>query len=452
MKLFLQSIFSLTALLIFTITLNAQTAEQNEISNFIEKELGISVEVTDHGKGDLMFGHNRIFYFVYLDKNYIRISGSEMSVASILLEKASNSKLEKKVIQSYKDILNEINKKFHITKVYWNYNEKPVVQYFPSFSTSLRKGDNNSWQSEFRTTVTSTEECAKLLKTRFMNSLSKIMWDVSQNETDPLLIQEAIFWAEEILDMKKDADRTYLYALLLFKSGQTLLALDKINETIELCKKEGQNYDLSTKLKAELVSIIYKNEDGLYNMRVKDQEWRVNNLRTIKFRNGDKIFHAKTDEEWKDAVEKGIPAWCHYNNDNIYGFKLGKLYNWYAVNDPRGLAPKGWHIPSIKEWEVLTKYFGEDNVGKELKSKDNWMCDYTSNGNGDNYRNFNAFPGGLRWNDGRFAGIGNSGRWWTTTEEDKGNAYNFILSDDKDGSYGGTYSKGNGYSVRCIKD
>ena len=70
------------------------------------------------------------------------------------------------------------------------------------------------------------------------------------------------------------------------------------------------------------------------------------NLNVSRFRNGEIIFEAKTIEEWEKAGENKTPAWCYYNNNPTNGAKYGKLYNWYAVNDIRALAPKGWHIPS----------------------------------------------------------------------------------------------------------
>ena len=309
--------------------------------------------------------------------------------------------------------------------------------------------------------MTSTEKCAKLFNEKYIKSLSYICWKISQNETDPDIIREAIFWAKNGIEMQPDADRTYLYATLLFKSGQTLLALEKINETIELCKKEGQNYDLSTTLKEKLVSILSKDEIGLFNIRIENQEWQNYNLRTNKFRNGDEIFQAKTDKEWTDAAEKGIPAWCYYNNDKTYGFKLGKLYNWYAVNDTRGLAPKGWHVPSVEEWNVLIDYFGKNKIGKYLKSKSNWASkssgEYDSDGNGDNYQSFNALPGGFRhyrgyFNNTDFISLGNNATWWATNEDNTEEAHVFELSADTQACDTSSSLKGRGYSVRCLKD
>jgi len=75
------------------------------------------------------------------------------------------------------------------------------------------------------------------------------------------------------------------------------------------------------------------------------QTWMAKNLNVSIFANGDPIPEVKTNEEWKKAAEEKKPAWCYYENDPANGAIYGKLYNWYAVSDPRGLAPKGWHIP-----------------------------------------------------------------------------------------------------------
>ena len=98
------------------------------------------------------------------------------------------------------------------------------------------------------------------------------------------------------------------------------------------------------------------------------QTWTTKNLDVATFRNGDAIPQAKTNEEWKAGRENKQPAWCYYDNDAKNGTKYGKLYNWYAVNDARGLAPAGWHIPTDEEWTVLSTFLGGGDVaGKKMK-------------------------------------------------------------------------------------
>ena len=102
------------------------------------------------------------------------------------------------------------------------------------------------------------------------------------------------------------------------------------------------------------------------------QVWTSKNLAVSKFRNGDAIPLAKTNAEWELAGQNYQPAWCYYENNGENGTKYGKLYNWYAVNDPRGLAPAGFHIPTDVEWTILTDYLGVDSAGKQMKSISGW--------------------------------------------------------------------------------
>ena len=92
------------------------------------------------------------------------------------------------------------------------------------------------------------------------------------------------------------------------------------------------------------------------------QVWMTKNLDLATFRNGDPIPEAKTDEEWEKAGENKQPAWCYYDNDPANGAKYGKLYNWYAVIDSRGLAPVGYHIPSDADWTKLNDFLGGEGV------------------------------------------------------------------------------------------
>jgi hypothetical protein len=106
------------------------------------------------------------------------------------------------------------------------------------------------------------------------------------------------------------------------------------------------------------------------DLNIGNQIWMTKNLNVDTFRNGDSIPQAKNIEQWIIAAENKLPAWCFYQFDIQFGKKYGKLYNWYAVNDARGLAPKGYHVPSISEWTVLLDFLGgADVAGKSLKSK-----------------------------------------------------------------------------------
>ena len=185
-------------------------------------------------------------------------------------------------------------------------------------------------------------------------------------------------------------------------------------------------------------------------VKIGEQEWMSENLNAGHFRNGSPITEAKSNEEWIKYVKAGQAAWCYYENDAENGKKYGKVYNWYAVNDPRGLAPEGWHIPSDEEWTKLIDYLGGWKVaGSKMKSTSGW----TEDGNGSNESGFLGLPGGYRDdNNGSCANIGNDGYWWSSTELGKGSAWSRALdyNDDNIDRHGN--HKDYGFSVRCIRN
>jgi uncharacterized protein (TIGR02145 family) len=190
------------------------------------------------------------------------------------------------------------------------------------------------------------------------------------------------------------------------------------------------------------------NQEGASNeVTIGKQVWMSENLNVDKFRNGDPIPEAKTDEEWKKAGENGQPAWCYYNNNPNNGDRYGKLYNWFAVNDPRGLAPEGYHIPTDAEWTLLTDHLG-GTVGTQMKSTSGWL----DNGNGTNESGFSGLPGGGRLFIGPFDGIGFIGYWWSSTEDDTLFAWGRGLSCYTRNVNGKPNAKKGGFSVRCLRD
>lgn len=185
--------------------------------------------------------------------------------------------------------------------------------------------------------------------------------------------------------------------------------------------------------------------DFFQSVTIGTQIWMTENLNIAVFRNGDPIPEAKTLEEWKKAGDNKQPAWCYYNNDQKNEKKFGKLYNWYAVNDPRGLAPLGWHIPTVKEFEKLINFIG--GKGSKMKSSIGW--DYSSNG--DNISGFNALPGGLIELEGYFDYIGSYCNFWSSSELNVKFAHCVILGLD-DVIDKAQFNKSLGISVRCLKD
>jgi uncharacterized protein (TIGR02145 family) len=187
--------------------------------------------------------------------------------------------------------------------------------------------------------------------------------------------------------------------------------------------------------------------EGAGGIRIGSQVWSTENLNVSKFRNGDDISEAKTDQEWWQANKNEQPAWCYYKNDPTNGKKYGKLYNWYAVKDSRGLAPVGFHIPSDEEWTILANSLGgPSEAGEKIKivSKEYF--------GGSNSSGFSALPGGYRISDGTFNSVGYYGYWWSTTENNASTSWYRFLYSDYRGMVRGFGDKGNGYSLRCLRD
>jgi len=182
-------------------------------------------------------------------------------------------------------------------------------------------------------------------------------------------------------------------------------------------------------------------------VRIGNQVWKTKNLNVDKFRNGDIIPEAKNFEEWELACKKGKPAWCYYNFDSTNGEKYGKLYNIFAVRDPRILAPAGFRIPNDNDWITLANFFGGEEVaGKKMKSKSGWA----NNGNGTNFLGWSGLPGGTI--NEKFIGGGKSGSWWGFQHERLADSDSYSLSSESNSLYHSpTFNDLLGKSVRCIK-
>ena len=178
------------------------------------------------------------------------------------------------------------------------------------------------------------------------------------------------------------------------------------------------------------------------------QVWTIENLNVSSYRNGDLIPEVQDQKEW---AKLRTGAWCYFENDTANGIIYGKLYNWYAVNDPRGLAPKGYHIPTDTEWTKLCDNLGGEEVaGAKMKSTTNWDDD----GNGTNSSGFAGLPGGFRsfMEKAGFWDIGENGFWFSSSEFDTDSAWGRNLNLE-DGALGKKEEyKRFGLSVRCLRD
>lgn len=219
------------------------------------------------------------------------------------------------------------------------------------------------------------------------------------------------------------------------------ISFTKDNSTI-LSSAAGDNDSTQT--------YITDGSDNIASVTIGTQVWMEKNLDVSNYRNGDKIPEVTDSAKWANLT---TGAWCWYKNDSATYAVYGKLYNWYAVHDPRGLAPEEWHIPTDAEWYTVFNFLGTNshNAGGKMKEAGaiHWL---DPNVGADNSTRFTALGSGYRENYGRFCYINFLGYWWSATENGTKRAYCRRLV-----SYGGFmdrmhYEKGKGFSVRCIRD
>src|SRR5580765_7574137 len=142
----------------------------------------------------------------------------------------------------------------------------------------------------------------------------------------------------------------------IIKTGLAAILLLAIS-----CKKENNSIQSSQNADNTSTQNSISDPGVQAAIKIGTQKWMSRNLDVTYYRNGDVIPHVTDPTKWQ-ALTTG--AWCWYNNDSANGAVYGKLYNWYAVNDPRGLVPAGWHIPSDAEWNTLSTYLGIYAGGK----------------------------------------------------------------------------------------
>lgn len=219
------------------------------------------------------------------------------------------------------------------------------------------------------------------------------------------------------------------------------------------------------------MGIIEKNvvtdiDGNSYNgVQIGTQFWLVENLNVTRYRNGDKLEEMRVPQE--------LGACFYYKNREENGKLFGKLYNWYAISDPRGLAPEGYHIPTDEEWKILIEFLGgdqyslENGYGNEINKTPKFVVATEESG-------FKGLPGGdCDGEDGLFRNIGQQGKWWSNSELGNTHAwnrttneidffskieivdyyvpmdFNISLAISYEEEY---YNKRQGFSVRCLKD
>jgi uncharacterized protein (TIGR02145 family) len=209
------------------------------------------------------------------------------------------------------------------------------------------------------------------------------------------------------------------------------------------CKKDDNDNNNNKGIVTDIDGNVY------HTVTIGTQVWLVENLKVTKYRNGDPIPSITGNSAWYNLT---TCAYCIYEDNISIANTYGYLYNWYAVNDNRKIAPMGWHIPTDEEWTTLITYLGGDSVaGGKLKEAGttHW---HSPNEGATNMTGFKALPGGYRLGGGSFTLIEGGGYWWSATEEDANYAKGLEMLYGYKSVFSYIGPKGFGLSVRCIKD
>jgi len=158
----------------------------------------------------------------------------------------------------------------------------------------------------------------------------------------------------------------------------------KLSTLITLTAMDKNGVEYNGKKELKIFTNLRENERELKieSVTIGSQVWQTMNLNVDRFRNGDLIPQARTNEEWIAAGNSGKPAWCYYNFDNSENSKGNLLYNYFAVKDKRGLAPFGWRIPNVEDFYKFgaeKKEIGLIQFLSKIKNSSNigwWVSDY----------------------------------------------------------------------------
>jgi uncharacterized protein (TIGR02145 family) len=195
-------------------------------------------------------------------------------------------------------------------------------------------------------------------------------------------------------------------------------------------------------------------------IKIGDQWWMMENLKVTHYRNGEPIEHVTDGGTWS-GLSSG--AYCEYDNNPSHVATYGRLYNWYAVDDSRNIAPAGWHVPTDEEWKQLEMYLGMSQAEADAagwrgtdeggKLKDTGTIHWFSpNIGATNESGFSALPGGYRHIYGSFDGMGDIAAFWSSSEFHSLSAWYRALKFSSSQVARHYLYKQHGFSVRCVRD
>ena len=250
-----------------------------------------------------------------------------------------------------------------------------------------------------------------------------------------------------------------LLTILFFISCQKQISTDEASEEVAKANLTICHYDTvsgtsktikvtQNALAGHLAHGDLQGDCSAVLVTICDQDWMVKNLDVDHYRNGDPIPQVTDLTAW---VGLTTGAWCYYENNSVNGPIYGKLYNWYAVNDPRGLAPLGWHVPSYNELRTLQDCLGGSFVaGGKMKARTLW---HSPNTGATNESGFTGLPGGNRSGYvGTFNAVNEWGYFLSSTEYMPGEVWLGMLRNFDAYFHISTFNKTTGLSVRCVRN
>jgi uncharacterized protein (TIGR02145 family) len=227
------------------------------------------------------------------------------------------------------------------------------------------------------------------------------------------------------------------------------------------CEKEVTivNPELTVLETKPVITDIDGNE--YQTVKIGNQWWMAENLKVTHYRNGDAIPNVTGATEW---ISQSTGAYCNHGNNADHVPAYGRLYNWYAVNDSRNIAPEGWHVPTDEEWKELEMFLGMNQAeadnnyynrgtdeGGKLKETGTVRWDSPNTG-ATNESGFTALPGGIRGTYGYFYRMHQSTTFWSSTSDDHLWSWYRTLNYNTSGIGRSSSWKVNGHSIRCVKD
>jgi len=249
-------------------------------------------------------------------------------------------------------------------------------------------------------------------------------------------------------------------ALVVSCSIISLISCDKSEKQGVDEKKDASS---PVTMRPDSTGTVTDRDGNVYQtIKIGNQWWMAENLRVTQYRNGDPIPHVTDYSAWS-GLSTG--ACCNHSNDEGNVASYGRLYNFYAVDDSRNIAPEGWHVPTDEEWKQLEMYLGmsqaeangtgfhDRGTDEGGKLRETGTTHWASpNIGATNESGFTALPGGTRSFNGDFSNMGSSAKFWSSTEYYSHNAWYRLLYYDLSQVSRNYGNKHYGFSVRCVRD